>query len=65
MLDEERYRSLTCDEYESAVGIGAYYTQTRGIGGLIKVLPEDFEVWEVLNGGLDARERFERWRPPP
>lgn len=64
MLCGERYGSLTCEEYEEAVGIGAYATSTRGVGGLIKVVPEDFEVWEVLNGGLDARERFERWRPP-
>ena len=64
MLDEERYRNLSCDEYEQAVGIGAYLTSFRGIGGLIKVIPEDFEVWEVLNGGLEAREAFEDWRPP-
>jgi len=64
MLEEERYRNLSCDEYEQAVGMGAYLTDFRGIGGLIKVLPEDFEVWEVLNGGLDAREAFENWRPP-
>ncbi len=65
MLDEERYRNLSCDEYEQAVGIGAYSTSFRGIGGLIKVFPEDFEVWEVLNGGLEAREVFESWKPPP
>ncbi len=64
MLDEDRYRNLTCDEYEQAVGIGAYLIEFKGIGGLIKVHPEDFEVWEVLNGGLDAREAFEDWRPP-
>ncbi|MCS7094731.1 MAG: tRNA pseudouridine(13) synthase TruD [Thaumarchaeota archaeon] len=50
---------VTCDNYEDFVGMGAYSTKSQGIGGVIKLVPEDFEVWEVLEGGLDARELFE------
>ncbi|MCS6787948.1 MAG: tRNA pseudouridine(13) synthase TruD [Aigarchaeota archaeon] len=51
--------TVTCDDYEESVGMGAHSTPSPGLGGVIKRVPEDFEVWEVIEGGLDARELFE------
>jgi len=50
---------LSCTDLERLVGIEGYYTVSPGIGGIVKERPEDFIVWEVLDGGLDSRLMWE------
>jgi tRNA pseudouridine13 synthase len=50
---------LSCTDLERFVGIEGYYTVSPGIGGIVKERPEDFIVWEVLDGGLDSRLMWE------
>ncbi|MEM0444876.1 MAG: tRNA pseudouridine(13) synthase TruD [Nitrososphaerota archaeon] len=44
----------SCSEIEATIGIERYYIQLQGIGGIVKMEPEDFVVSEILDGGLDA-----------
>ncbi|MCS7142745.1 MAG: tRNA pseudouridine(13) synthase TruD [Aigarchaeota archaeon] len=50
----ERLRNLRCTDIEAFVGLGRYVTKGRGISGVIKERPEEFKVWEVLEGGVEA-----------
>ncbi len=54
--------SLVPEAVESFIGIEGYLTKTRGVGGAIKLRPEDFLAWELLTDGLDARSAYESWR---
>lgn len=54
--------SLTPESVERVIGIECYVSRGRGIGGVIKRVPEDFLAWERLVDGLDARSSYERWR---
>ena len=53
--------NLTPEKVEEFLGIQSYVTQGRGIGGVIKLRPEDFLTWEILADGLNAREAYESW----
>jgi len=55
-LTLEALRSLGCRDVESFIGINGYASRTPGIGGIIKKVPEDFHVWEIIEGGLDAQK---------
>ncbi|MEM2003096.1 MAG: tRNA pseudouridine(13) synthase TruD [Nitrososphaerota archaeon] len=55
-LSLETLKSLRCVDIEEFIGINGYVSQTPGIRGIIKKLPEDFQVWEIIEGGLDARD---------
>ena len=57
--------NLTPEAIESLLGIEGYVTKTRGIGGVIKLKPEDFLTWELLTDGLDARSAYRSWRGIP
>lgn len=59
-LSVETYLGLRCWEIEGFVGLGAYATSAQGVSGMIKEDPDDFEVWEQIEGGLDARELWEK-----
>jgi tRNA pseudouridine13 synthase len=54
--------SLTPESVEKFIGIECYVTRGSGIGGVIKSSPEDFQTWEQLVDGLDARSMYESWR---
>jgi tRNA pseudouridine13 synthase len=54
--------SLTPESVEKFIGIECYVTRGSGIGGVIKSSPEDFQTWEQLVDGLDARSVYESWR---
>jgi tRNA pseudouridine13 synthase len=54
--------SLTLESVEKFIGIECYVTRGSGIGGVIKSSPEDFQTWEQLVDGLDARSMYESWR---
>lgn len=54
--------SLAPEAIERFIGIEGYLTNTRGVGGVIKLRPEDFLAWELLTDGLDARSAYESWR---
>jgi len=55
-LTLEALRSLGCRDVESFIGINGYASRTPGIRGIIKKVPEDFQVWEIIEGGLDAQK---------
>ncbi len=55
-LSLDELKNLDCREVENFIGIENYISLTPGIGGLIKEEPEDFQVWEVIEGGLDSRK---------
>ncbi|MCL7394289.1 MAG: tRNA pseudouridine(13) synthase TruD, partial [Thaumarchaeota archaeon] len=54
--------SLTPESVEKFIGIECYVTRGSGIGGVIKSSPEDFQTWEQLVDGLDARSMYESWK---
>jgi len=54
--------NLKPGEVEKLIGIECYVTRSAGVGGVIKLTPEDFQTWEVLVDGLDARAEYESWR---
>jgi len=49
---------------EVDIGIEVYATKTPGIGGKIRVIPEDFRVEEKLTDGSEARLQPEAAEPP-
>lgn len=49
---------------EVDIGIEVYATKTPGIGGKIRVIPEDFIVEEELTDGSEARLQPEAVEPP-
>ncbi|MCF3653528.1 MAG: tRNA pseudouridine(13) synthase TruD [Aigarchaeota archaeon] len=53
--------SLTPESVEKFIGIEYYLTRGGGVGGVIKSSPEDFQTWEQLVDGLDARFAYESW----
>jgi len=55
-LSIEALRGLGCKDVEDFIGISGYASSTPGIKGIIKKIPEDFQVWEIIEGGLDARK---------
>lgn len=59
----KRLSQLRPEEVEEFMGIQGYVTKTPGIGGVIKVKPEDFLAWEVLVNGMDARAIYESHVP--
>ncbi|MCW4026054.1 MAG: tRNA pseudouridine(13) synthase TruD, partial [Candidatus Bathyarchaeota archaeon] len=44
---------------EVGLGIEVYVTKTPGIGGKIRLIPEDFKVEEILTDGSEARLQLE------
>ena len=54
-----RLRGLRAEDVEGFIGIAGYSSRSPGIGGVVKLEPEDFQAWEVLDNGLDARRCFE------
>ncbi len=56
-------RGLRAEDVEAFIGIEGYSTSSPGIGGIVKLKPEDFQAWEVLDNGLDARRCFEEGLP--
>ena len=46
-------------ELEVSLGIEVYVTKTPGIGGKIRLIPEDFKVEEILTDGSEARLQLE------
>lgn len=54
-LTIEDLKRVTCTEIERFIGLDAYSTRGDGVGGVIKEAPEFFRVWEVLEGGIEAR----------
>lgn len=54
--------SLTPELVEKFIGIECYVTRGSGVGGVIKLSPEDFQTWEQLVDGLDTRSMYESWR---
>ena len=53
--------NLTPEKIEELIGIQGYVAQGRGIGGVIKLKPEDFLTWEILTDGSNAKEAYESW----
>ncbi|MFB0504130.1 MAG: tRNA pseudouridine(13) synthase TruD [Candidatus Bathyarchaeia archaeon] len=49
---------------EVGIGIEVYATKTPGIGGKIRVIPEDFKVEEKLTDGSEAILQSEAAEPP-
>jgi len=45
----------SCREIEAAIGIEVYGVSTVGVGGVVKLIPDDFTVVEVIEGGLDSQ----------
>lgn len=45
---------------DEIIGLKKYSTSIDGIGGVIKYYPEDFEVYEILIGGLSAKDYNKR-----
>lgn len=54
--------NLTPELIEPFIGIERYATRGKGVGGVIKLSPEDFRTWEQLVDGLDAKVAYESWR---
>ncbi len=54
--------NLAPGSVEGFIGIECYVTRHKGVGGVIKRSPEDFQTWEQLLDGLDARSAYESWR---
>jgi len=50
---------LKVPEIERRIGIEVYASETRGIGGVIKLSPEDFIVEEILTDGFRASVKLE------
>jgi tRNA pseudouridine13 synthase len=50
----------TASPSEEELGLSYYLTQLKGIGGRIRVKPEDFEVEEITREGLVANDSLER-----
>ncbi len=55
-------RDLKPEDVEKLIGIECYVTRSAGVGGVIKLKPEDFQTWEVLVDGLDAKDEYESWK---
>jgi len=55
---------LTPPKLEVDIGIELYATKTPGIGGKIRVIPEDFKVEEILTDGSEAELQPETAEPP-
>jgi len=64
-LTVEALKSLGCRDVESFIGIEGYLSKTPGIKGVIKKVPEDFQVWEIIEGGLDARKLWHEDKSMP
>ena len=58
----ETLSNLRPETVESFLGIKGYVTRAKGIGGVIKLRPEDFLTWELLTSGVDARSAYDAWR---
>jgi tRNA pseudouridine13 synthase len=50
---------LKVPEIERSIGIEVYASETKGIGGVIKLFPEDFIVEEILTDGSRASVKLE------
>jgi len=55
---------LTSPKLEVDIGIEVYATEMLGIGGKIRVIPEDFKVEEILTDGSEARLQPGTAEPP-
>ena len=53
--------NLAPEKIEELIGIQGYVARGRGIGGVIKLKPEDFLTWEILTDGSNAKEAYESW----
>ena len=53
--------NLTPRLVEEFIGIRGYVTRGKGVGGVIKLRPEDFLIWEVLVNGFSARRIYDSW----
>lgn len=50
---------LRCTNIEPVCGIEVYGSRFSGVSGIIKKVPEDFTVSEILDGGLDAQRLWQ------